>query len=409
MLSALLGQSGNTATKCCGVGQVHFIKLSKMSYIVLARKYRPTNFSQLKGQSVLVQTLTNAFLNKKLHHAYLLTGIRGIGKTTTARIIAKTLNCSELQTENNSLVPCEQCPNCLSAKNSSHPDILEFDAASHTGIDDIKNMLEGISYSPALGKHRVFIVDEVHMLSTKAFNSLLKTLEEPPENVIFIFATTEIQKVPVTILSRCQKFVLSPLSNKEMAEHLQSIAAKENIIIENEALELISYKSGGSVRDALSILDQAAMKSVDTITKDTILEMLSIASNDSIALLYQNIITANIQSVIITLKDIKRHGVSEQSIIEEFLEHLYQEIHKKIKDDKPYSNLLRLWNIILPATQELSYAFNKYATLEMIFIKATHIHALPSVENLVHSISENKLIEVLKEFPSASIEKATQA
>jgi DNA polymerase-3 subunit gamma/tau len=240
-----------------------------MSYVVLARKYRPQNFSQLKGQGILVQTVTNAFLNHKLHHAYLLTGIRGIGKTTTARIIAKTLNCSNLKNIENNLIPCEECANCLSVKNGSHPDILEFDAASHTGIEDIKNMLDGVSYSPALGKYRVFIVDEIHMLSTKAFNSLLKTLEEPPANVIFIFATTEIQKVPITILSRCQKFTLMPLPIEEMCDHLTAVANLEKIKITKEALGLIAVKSGGSVRDALSILDQASMRSSnEEITKE---------------------------------------------------------------------------------------------------------------------------------------------
>lgn len=379
----------------------------EMSYIVLARKYRPQNFSQLKGQEVLVQTLTNAFLNNKLHHAYLLTGIRGIGKTTTARIIAKTLNCSNLATKNNALMPCEECSNCVSVKNGSHPDILEFDAASHTGIDDIKTMLEGVSYFPVLGKYRVFIVDEIHMLSTKAFNSLLKTLEEPPSHVVFIFATTELQKVPVTILSRCQKFSLAPLSVEEMSKHLQGIAERESIKVDADALNLVAVKSGGSVRDALSILDQASMRvGANEITAGAVQDMLGIVSQEDVQRLYTNILLGDVQSVVKSLREIKAQGVSEISILEETLECIYTKIHQKISHGEPYSNLLRLWNIFLPATQELSYAFNKMSALEIIFIKAMHIHAMPSVENLVHSISENKIAEILTSFPSASIEKA---
>ena len=377
-----------------------------MSYVVLARKYRPQNFSQLKGQGILVQTVTNAFLNQKLHHAYLLTGIRGIGKTTTARIIAKTLNCSNLKNIENNLIPCEECANCLSVKNGSHPDILEFDAASHTGIEDIKNMLDGVSYSPALGKYRVFIVDEIHMLSTKAFNSLLKTLEEPPANVIFIFATTEIQKVPITILSRCQKFTLMPLPIEEMCDHLTSVANLEKIKITKEALGLIAVKSGGSVRDALSVLDQASMRSSnEEITKDAVQKMLSIVSKSEIEKLYGSVASAQTTEVLSMLRQIKAQGVSETSILEEFLEYLYEQIQKRIQNSEHYSNLLRLWNIFLPATYELTYAFNKYAILEIIFIKAMHVYSSPSVENLVHSITENKIVEILKEFPDTHVEK----
>ena len=378
-----------------------------MSYLVLARKYRPQNFEQLKGQEVLVQTITNGFLHNKLHHAYLLTGIRGIGKTTTARIVAKTLNCSNLKTENLAITPCEECSNCKSANNGSHPDILEFDAASNTGIDDIKTMLEGINYSPAMGKYRIFIVDEVHMLSTKAFNSLLKTLEEPPSGVIFIFATTELQKVPVTILSRCQKFVLSPLSLSVMVEHLFSIAQKENIQVSTKALELISLKSSGSVRDALSMLDQASMRSPNSeITESLVESMLSLVSKNDVSILFNSVLEGNSEEILQNLRKIKAQGVTESSILEEFLTCLYEEMQVRINKKTPYSNLLRIWNIMLPATQELSYAFNKYTILEVIFLKAVHIVNSPSVENLVNGISENKILEILKMFPSSEVLKS---
>ncbi len=378
-----------------------------MSYLVLARKYRPQNFEQLKGHEVLVQTITNGFLHNKLHHAYLLTGIRGIGKTTTARIVAKTLNCSNLKTENFAITPCEECSNCKSANNGSHPDILEFDAASNTGIDDIKTMLEGINYSPAMGKYRIFIVDEVHMLSTKAFNSLLKTLEEPPSGVIFIFATTELQKVPVTILSRCQKFVLAPLSISAMVEHLSSIARKENIQVSTKALELIASKSSGSVRDALSMLDQASMRSPNSeITESLVESMLSLVSKNDVSNLFNSVLEGNSEGILQNLRKIKAQGVTENSILEEFLTCLYEEIQVRINKKAPYSNLLRIWNIMLPATQELSYAFNKYAILEVIFLKAVHVVASPSVENLVNGISENKILEILEMFPNSEVVKS---
>jgi DNA polymerase-3 subunit gamma/tau len=378
-----------------------------MSYIVLARKYRPQNFEQLKGQEVLVQTITNGFLHNKLHHAYLLTGIRGIGKTTTARIVAKTLNCSNLKTENSTITPCEECSNCKSANNGSHPDILEFDAASNTGIDDIKTMLEGINYNPAMGKYRIFIVDEVHMLSTKAFNSLLKTLEEPPSGVIFIFATTELQKVPVTILSRCQKFVLVPLSISAMVEHLFSIAQMEDIQVSTKALELIASKSSGSVRDALSMLDQASMRSPNSEITETLVEsMLSLVSKSDVLNLFNSVLEGNSDEILQNLRKIKIQGVTENSILEEFLTCIYEEIQVRINKKVPYSNLLRIWNIMLPATQELSYAFNKYAILEIIFLKAVHVIASPSLENLVSGISENKILDILKIFPNSDVLRA---
>ena len=377
-----------------------------MSYVVLARKHRPQNFSQLKGQGVLVQTITNAFLNEKLHHAYLLTGIRGIGKTTTARIVAKTLNCSNLKTENSILMPCEECDNCCSFQNGSHPDILEFDAASHTGIDDIKTMLEGVSYAPSIGKCRVFIVDEVHMLSTKAFNSLLKTLEEPPQNVVFIFATTELQKVPVTILSRCQKFSLVPLSVGEMSLHLEEVAKKENIKFSKDAIEIIAKKSGGSVRDALSLLDQASMKAGGVeISKEEISQMLSIVSVQEIEELYTAVTNGKVQEVIFCLQNITKQGVTELSILEEFLELLYGKIHFYINNGKSYGQILRLWNVFLKSTEELSYAFNKFAILEVIFLKGMHVFSLPSAENLVNGISEGKILDILKDFPESDVVK----
>lgn len=376
----------------------------KMSYIVLARKYRPKNFLELKGQEILVQTLTNAINFEKLHHAYVLTGIRGIGKTTTARIIAKTVNCENVTKSENGIIPCEECSNCISIKNNSHPDVIEFDAASNTGIDEVKEMFDGISYAPALGKYRVFIVDEVHMLSTKAFNSLLKTLEEPPHNVLFVFATTEIQKVPITILSRCQKFALSALSQEKMEHHLHSVCEKESVAIEDGVLKLIAEKSGGSVRDALSILDQAIMQSnAKKIEIASVKLMLSFVSQEEIEHLFNELLSGNVQSVVKSLKVLKAKGLEEVAILEEFLEYIYTQVQHSIENGVEYANLLRLWNIFLHSVQDLQIATNKYIALEMVFVKAVHVYGSPSVENLLHSINDGKIAEIIKDFPNATI------
>ena len=224
-------------------------------YRVLARKYRPQNFKDLVGQDVLVRTISNAIKTDRVAHAFLLTGIRGIGKTTTARIIAKALNCVGDRTEGD-IDPCGECVNCTQITEDRHIDVIEMDAASNTGVDNIRNIIETVSYAPSSAKYKIYIIDEVHMLSKSAFNALLKTLEEPPANVKFIFATTEIKKIPVTILSRCQRFDLKRLDAPMMATHLQNICSQESVEIDEEALNLIAISAGGSVRDALSLLDR---------------------------------------------------------------------------------------------------------------------------------------------------------
>ena len=227
-------------------------------YLVLARKYRPKKFSELVGQEATVRILSNAILSDRVAHAFVLTGVRGTGKTTTARIIARALNCVGTDGKGLSTVsPCGQCQNCISISNDRHVDVIEMDAASRTGVDDVRELLEGVRYKPVLARNKIYIIDEVHMLSTQAFNALLKTLEEPPPNIKFIFATTEVNKIPVTVLSRCQRFDLKRIGFKEILSHLRFVSDKEELIINDEALNIIAKAADGSIRDALSLLDQA--------------------------------------------------------------------------------------------------------------------------------------------------------
>src|SRR5690348_5760702 len=230
----------------------------QLPYRVLARKYRPVDFTTLVGQEAMVRTLRNAIASGRIAHAFMLTGVRGVGKTTTARIIARALNCVGADGKGGPTVdPCGVCENCKSITEDRHVDVIEMDAASRTGIDDVRELIEGVRYRPVSVRYKVYIIDEVHMLSEKAFNALLKTLEEPPPHVKFLFATTEIRKVPVTVLSRCQRFDLKRVPHETLVTHLSRICGLENVPIEDEALSLIARAAEGSVRDAMSLLDQA--------------------------------------------------------------------------------------------------------------------------------------------------------
>lgn len=248
-------------------------------YVVLARKYRPQNFEDLLGQDALVQTLTNAIKNNRLHHAYILTGIRGVGKTTTARLIAKALNCTGLDGKGGPTIhPCGVCENCKAIAAGRHIDVMELDAASRTGVDDIREILDGVRYKPTNARYKIYIIDEVHMLSKNAFNALLKTLEEPPAHVKFIFATTEIRKVPVTVLSRCQRFDLQRLTIEDLTKLFNKIVAAENLKAEDEALHMIAKAADGSARDGLSLLDQAISLGAGVVKTDIVKEMIGLAT-----------------------------------------------------------------------------------------------------------------------------------
>src|ERR1700733_14740305 len=248
------------------------------AYRVLARKYRPTRFDDLIGQEAMVRTLRNAFALSRVAHAFMLTGVRGVGKTTTARIIARALDCIGPDgTGGPTADPCGVCPNCVAILADRHPDVVEMDAASRTGVDDVREIIEATRYRPIQARTKVFIVDEVHMLSRNAFNALLKTLEEPPPHVKFVFATTELRKVPITVLSRCQRFDLRRVRIAELAQHFAHIARQEGVVVESGALEQIARAADGSVRDGLSILDQAIAQADGAITESAVIDMLGLA------------------------------------------------------------------------------------------------------------------------------------
>jgi DNA polymerase-3 subunit gamma/tau len=251
-------------------------------YRVLARKYRPQSFGELIGQDAMVQTLGNAIKRDRLAHAFLLTGVRGVGKTSTARLIAKALNCIGPDGEGGPTIsPCNRCEPCVAIAEGRHMDVIEMDAASHTGVDDVREIIEAVRYSAVSARYKVYIIDEVHMLSKNAFNALLKTLEEPPAHVKFLFATTEVQKVPVTVLSRCQRFDLRRISAEQLAAHFAAVSEKEGVEVEPEALALIARAAEGSARDGLSILDQAIAHGAGGVTADQVRSMLGLSDRGS--------------------------------------------------------------------------------------------------------------------------------
>ena len=282
-----------------------------MDYKVLSRKYRPQNFDTIIGQPHIVNTLLNSITSNRLAHGYLFSGVRGVGKTTTARVLAKTLNCLDVQ-ENQ---PCNKCQNCINVTESRSLDVIELDGASNRGIDEIREIKETVKYPPISGKYKIYIIDEVHMLTKEAFNALLKTLEEPPSNVVFILATTDSHKVPETILSRTLRFDFKKITNSNISKHIINILEKENINYEELAINMIAKKADGSVRDALSVLDRIISYSRDLISYDIVKDSLGIIEDDVYINLLNSIIESDQNSLIIKVKDVIDTGYSIENFI----------------------------------------------------------------------------------------------
>lgn len=390
------------------------------NYVPFARKYRPKNFGELLGQEVLVKTLSYCINNNRLAQAHLLTGIRGVGKTSSARIIAKTVNCTNPQDSKEQkasyIMPCESCENCISFNNHNHPDIIEIDAASRTSIDDIREIIESSEYRPLLGKMKFFIIDEIHMLSKSAFNALLKIVEEPPEHVIFIFATTEVQKMPLTVISRCQRYDLRRLNFNEVHKIADNIAKQEGLKFDEEALKIIAARSEGSARDATSMMDQAAsymhyFGDGETINAKLIEQMLGLVQTDSIIKLIQLIIANNPKSAIDLLERIYNSTSNLENFVQSISDALAELCKYKIIDKyknplyEPYleqintiligtsfSRLSILWQIFSKGALELKQTHNELVCVEMLIIKAVYACNLPPAEEIMQIESE-KIIE----------------
>ena len=385
---------------------------------VLARKYRPLNFTKLVGQNNLIKTLSGSIERGRLAHAYILTGVRGVGKTSTARIIAKLFNCTNPEKSSEIAInPCGVCDSCLGIAEGKNIDVLEIDAASNTGVDNIRELIDGVGYKPLTSKFRVYIIDEVHMLSKGAFNALLKTLEEPPEHVKFIFATTEIRKVPITILSRCQRFDLQIIPSKILIDHLKWVCEEEKINFTIEALQIIVRVSGGSVRDALSLLDQAASISGDDIKSETISFMLGLPSRVSSIEILENIFDGNIENALKIYDNVINHGTNGEILIGDMLDIIHLSTRINIIGEKNLDTfmnsipdgekagilkiskislpgLTRAWQILLKGIEEIRAAPNPDEAGSMVLIRLAYSCNLPDPASLVKkiqaSLEENK-------------------
>lgn len=380
-------------------------------YRVLARKYRPTDFATLIGQEAMVRTLTNAIASGRLAHAFILTGVRGVGKTTTARIIARALNCIGPDGQGGPTIdPCGVCEHCRAIAEDRHVDILEMDAASRTGVGDIREIIESVRYRPTSARFKVYIIDEVHMLSTAAFNALLKTLEEPPEHVKFIFATTEIRKIPVTVLSRCQRFDLRRVEMDVLAKHFSGIAAKEGAEIADAALRLIARAADGSVRDGLSLLDQAISHGAGLVSEAQVRDMLGLADRARVFDLFELVMKGQMAPSLDLLAEQYALGADPAVVIQDMLELSHWLTRLKITPDAADSSaasetekvkgtqmakelsmaqLTRTWQMLLKGLAEVRSAPNPLQAAEMSLVRLAYAADLPSPAELIEQLRNN--------------------
>ena len=401
---------------------------SKNSYKVLARKYRPQNFEDLMGQEIMVQTLKNAFKTNRIAHAYILTGVRGIGKTTTARLLARSLNYETETINEPNIDMLELGKHCLEIMESRHIDVIEMDAASRTGISDIREIIDSVNYSPSSARYKIYIIDEVHMLSKAAFNGLLKTLEEPPPHVKFIFATTEVQKIPLTILSRCQRFDLKRFDHDMIKLLINKVCEKEMVSIEDPIIDLIAKASGGSARDSLSLLDQAMALSNDgNISEEKIRQMLGLSDQSRIIDLYEFISNTEIEKALLEVKDQVDIGIDPVNLIESLGDLIHELTRlkvtdssddnlslgpegfsriKSLKDKISVKHLSRYWQMILKASSEIKNFSKPLAALEMAIIRMSYISDLPTPDEIIKKIEGNNTESSEKKSPNSEVNNA---
>lgn len=388
------------------------------NYTVLARKYRSQDFESLIGQDVLVKTLTTAINTGRIAHAYIFTGIRGTGKTSTARILAKALNC--LSSDHATSKPCGTCENCRAIAAGQHIDVMEIDAASHTGVDNMREILDAALYRPTNARYKVYIIDEVHMLSTSAFNALLKTLEEPPAHVIFILATTEIRKVPVTILSRCQRFDLARVPVETLKKHFAWIAEQENIELSDGANELLARAADGSVRDGLSLLDQAIAQTGGHVDEGAVLDMLKRTDRGTVVGFMKTVLSGDVNAALNKLDEIYNNGADLTMLLNDMMEWTHwatrmyptlrlqdvtsspytvdqRETIKQINETISLNTLSRIWQVMVSAVSELQASNNQKQCFDMLIVRLMHIADMPSIPEL---LKQNVQAEPVEKKPA---------
>ena len=393
-------------------------------YRVLARTYRPTTFSELIGQEAMVRTLTNAIAKERLAHAFILTGVRGIGKTTTARLIARALNCVGPDGNGGPTIsPCGVCEHCLAIAEDRHMDVMEMDAASRTGVDDIREVIDGVQYRPTSARTKIYIIDEIHMLSKNAFNALLKTLEEPPEHVKFIFATTESRKVPVTVLSRCQRFDLRRVDAEALAEHFRNISKKEGAEVSEGALHLIARAADGSVRDGLSLLDQAIAHCAGEVGEDQVRVMVGLADRTQTLDLLESIMKGDAAAALNNLAGQYAAGADPAVVLEDMLELVHWLTRVKVvpeaADDPGVAEAERVrgrgmaetlsmaaltlsWQMLLKGLGEVRIAPSPMQAAEMVLIRLAFAADLPSPADAVAGMKGGKSAAPASSRPTPS-------
>ena len=383
-------------------------------YRVLARKYRPQSFAELVGQDAMVRTLANAVKRDRLAHAFLLTGVRGVGKTSTARLIAKALNCIGPDGQGGPTIePCGACEPCVAIAEGRHIDVVEMDAASHTGVDDVREIIEAVRYAAVSARYKVYIIDEVHMLSKNAFNALLKTLEEPPAHVKFLFATTEVNKVPVTVLSRCQRFDLRRIPAELLAAHFAEVAQKEGVEVEPDALALIARAAEGSARDGLSILDQAIAHGAEGVTADQVRAMLGLSDRGTVRQLLGLLLAGDAPAALAAVRDQYDLGVEPAALVRALLEAVHGITRAKVGGaaDPAHSNeereayadwasrlshatIHRLWQLLLKGLSEVQNAALPLEAAEMALLRIIHASDLPDPGALIEKLASGEAAPV---------------